>query len=531
MVEYPIEPTEIESRGETPDGTSAAKSASARQMAHLQPSVLGAQNLNDLKGKSVRGGAVTLLGQGLSFALQIGSTVVLARLLTPADYGLQGMVYTLTGFFSLFKDAGLSVATVQRETLTHEQASTLFWINTALGALLTAMVAASAPLLVMFYKEPRLLWVTVASASVFLLNGLTIQHRALLNRSMRFTAISGIDLGSALVGTGVGIYMAAHGYRYWSLVGVSVSGSTMSAAMHFILVRWLPGKPVRGSGIRSMVRFGSTVTLNSLIVYLGYNAEKILLGRFWGVGPLGIYSRAYSLANLPVQQFIGSVGAVAFPLLSRVQSDADRLRRTFMKCHSMVVSLIIPAVIACSLFADEIIATLLGPKWNGVSPVVRLLTPTVLVFALINPFSWFLRATGRVRRSLNIALLIAPVVILGILVGLPYGPTGVAMGYSGAMFILWVPSVGWAKHRTGITTRNYMDTIKHPLIAGVGGAAAGWSFKEAMENSLAPLPLLLLGVTVSFAVYVCILLFVLKQRDMYFDLFRQLIPRNRTAAN
>jgi O-antigen/teichoic acid export membrane protein len=519
----------IKSLSDPPDAASESEVANSRHQRAVEQSLLGTRDLGDLKGKSVRGGAVTMLGQGLSYALHIGSSFVLARLLSPTDYGLLAMVYTLTGFFGLFRDAGLGVATVQRETLTHEQASTLFWINTAVGAVLAAVVASLGPVLVIFYKEPRLLWVTVASASVFLLHGVAIQHRALLNRAMRFSAITGIDVGSGVVGTVVGIYMAARGYGYWALVGISISSSVVSTATYFFVMPWLPGKPVRGSGIRSMVRYGSTVSLNSMVVYFAYNTEKILLGRFWGAAPLGIYGRAYSLANLPIRQFIGSVGAVAFPLLSRVQSDAERLRRTFLKCHGLVVSLMIPAVIVCSLFADEIIATLLGPKWNGVAPVARLLTPTVLAFALINPLSWFLRATGRVRRSLNIALLIAPVVILGILAGLRHGPTGVATGYSSAMLLLSVPLVVWAKHGTGITTEDFLNTIKNPLLAGAGGAAVGWAFKLAVQSFLPPLALLVLGVALSLAVYAGILLFVLNQKSVYLDLLSQLIPRNRTA--
>jgi len=530
MAEYPTEPTLIVSQGETPDDASGSGGASGLHQTRVEQGLFGARNHGDLKGRSVRGGAATMLGQVLSFGLQLGSTVILARLLTPSDYGLQGMVYTLTGFFSLFKDAGLSVATVQKDTLTHEQASTLFWINTGVGAFLALLVAASGRFLAIFYKEPRLLWVTVASASVFLLHGIAIQHRALLTRAMRFTAITGIDVSSAVVGTGVGIYMAARGYGYWSLVGLSISSSIVSTVTYFFVMPWMPGRPVRGSGIRSMLRFGSTVTLNSFVVYLGYNTEKILLGRFWGAEPLGIYGRAYALANLPVQQFIGAVGAVAFPLLSRVQNDGERLRRTFLKCHALVVSLMIPAVIVCSLFAHEIISALLGPKWNGVAPVARLLTPAVLAFALINPLSWLLRAMGLVRRSLNIALLIAPVVVLGVLAGLSHGPTGVAMGYSAAMILLSVPMVAWAKHGTGITTRNYFDAIKHPLIAGAGGAAAGWAFKAGFQNSMGALPLLVLGVTLALAVYAAILLFVLRQRHIYVDLVRQLNPRKAPAV-
>jgi O-antigen/teichoic acid export membrane protein len=149
---------------------------------------------SDFKRKSVRGGAAAIFSQGIGMALQIVTTVVLARLLSPTDYGLQAMVITLTGFFSLFKDAGLSVASVQRETLTHEQISTLFWINTVVGALLMTVVAASGPMLAAFYKEPRLVWITVASATVFLLNSLAVQHRALLDRSMQFTTSAKVEI-------------------------------------------------------------------------------------------------------------------------------------------------------------------------------------------------------------------------------------------------------------------------------------------------------------------------------------------------
>lgn len=491
----------------------------------IQQSLSGSIPLNEMKGKSVRGGALTIISQASSFLLQLGSTVVLARLLTPTDYGLQGMVYTLTGFFSVFKDAGLSVAAVQRETLTQEQTSTLFWINTGVGAVLTLLVAALSPFLVVFYHEPRLLWVTIASAATFLLNSLSIQHRAMLSRSMRFTAITQIDVGSSIVATAVAIVMAVLGFRYWSLVGYALSLPVASAVGHWMALPWVPGRPRRGTGIRSMIRFGSTVTLNSIVVYLAYNAEKILLGRFWGVEQLGLYGRAYSLANLPVQQFIAAFGAVTFPVLSRMQNDKERLRRWFLKVFSVVVSFIVPGVVVCSLFADEIIATLLGPKWEGVAPIVRLLTPAVLAFGLINPISWLLRALGEVGRSLKIALMIAPTVILGIFFGLRYGPTGVAMGYSVAMILLSVPMIVWAKHGTGVTTRDYFAAIGPSVLSGAAGAVAGLVFKFAFQNRLESLPLLLMGVSLSCGVYACILLFVLKQKSMYVGLLKELIKR------
>ncbi len=515
--------------GDSLDPSVATQRPVSRQYDEARQSLSGGASATEVKRRSVRGGAATVLGQGLGMALQMGSTVVLARLLTPSDYGLQGMVFTLTGFFSLFKDAGLSVATVQRESLTEDQISTLFWINLAVGVVLMILVASLGPFLVVFYKEPRLLLVTMASATVFLFNSLAVQHRALLDRSMRFATTAKIDLLSLGIGAAVGITMAAFKCGYWSLVGQAVTSPIVGMAGVWIAMPWRPGGPKRSTGVRSLVRFGGTVTLNSFVVYIAYNAEKILLGRYWGAAALGLYGRAYQLANQPVQQLTGSIGTVAFPALSRLQGDTQRLCRFFLKAHSIVISLTVPVVIGCALFADEIIAALLGPKWVGTAVVLRLLAPTVLVFALVNPLSWLLRATGRVGRSLKIALVICPVVILGIVAGLRYGPPGVAIGYSTAMLLLAVPLVAWAKHGTGVSTLDYLNSIKRPLVSGALGGFAGWLCKVFLHGTLAPLPLLIVGLTVAFAVYAFVLLIVMGQKEVYADLLSHLLQRDRAV--
>jgi len=485
---------------------------------------------SEFKQKSVRGGALSMFGQGVGMALQIGTTIILARLLLPTDYGLQSMVFTLTAFFSLFKDAGLSVATVQRETLTREHISTLFWINIGLGTLLTVIVAAAAPLLAVFYKEPRLLWLTVASASIFLFNSLSVQHRALLDRSMRFATNVKIDILCAVISAFIAIGMAALGCGYWSLICQNISLPLVGTIAVWIAMPWIPGKPRWTPELKSMVRFGGTVTLNSVVVYVAYNMEKILLGRYWGAAPLGIYGRAYQLATLPVQQLIGAVHTIAFSVLSRMQGEMERLQRAYLKSLSLIVSLTIPVVISSGLFSNEIVAVVLGPRWTESAPVLRLLSPTVMFLALVNPFSWFLSATGQVRRSLNTAFLICPVVILGIIVGLRYGPRGVAVGYSSAMVLLFVPIVAWATYGTGITARAYWNAVKRPLAAGFLGGFAGWLFQRLCADQLAPLPLLVLELTISCSAYGAILLFAMGEKDFYFDLVRQILPQRQNKA-
>src|SRR5882724_781270 len=234
-------------RGEESSDSYAQGCGGAQETVIRRPRVtftegpFGTPTTSELKQRSVRGGAVALLAQGLAFVLQTGSTVVLARLLSPEDFGLQGMVVVMTGFLGLFRDAGLSVASVQREVLTHEQTSTLFWINVAVGAFLTIAAASMGPLLVGFYHEPRLLSIAIASAAAFLFNSLAVQHRALLNRAMRFVTIAKIDLLALAVGATTGVTMAVLGCGYWALVGLAVSGPLVTAAAVWMAMPWRPG--------------------------------------------------------------------------------------------------------------------------------------------------------------------------------------------------------------------------------------------------------------------------------------------------
>jgi PST family polysaccharide transporter len=479
-------------------------------------------NPEHLKRKSVRGGMVAVSAQVLKFGLQTGSVMVLARLLSPEDFGLQGMVVALTGILGLFSDVGLSAATVQRDIVTHEQISTLFWINVAVGAALTVLAVALAPALVILYKEPRLYWVTIISASAFFVNGLAVQHNALLQRAMRFVTMAKISLVSLAFSSVVGIGMAFSGGGYWSLVGMVVSGTLFSTLGAWLAVPWLPGWPSRRAGVRKMLHFGGTVTANSLVIYLAYNAEKVLLGRFWGAEALGLYGRAYQLVNLPVQQLNASLSSVAFPALSQIQHDGERLCRSFLRGYTVLLSLTVPVIITSAIFAEEIIRLLLGRKWMEAAPLLRLLMPMVLGFAMMNPFGWFLMATGRARRSLNISFLIAPTVLVAVLGGIRYGAKGVAFAYSLAIVLVVIPVIAWAIHGTGITLRTYGHAIKSPLLSGVLGGVCGLGVKVALGAVWSAIPLLIVGTCVLLGVYVWMLLAVMDQRALYADLLKHL---------
>jgi O-antigen/teichoic acid export membrane protein len=478
--------------------------------------------MKDLKERTLRGGLSKFLAQGANFVLRIGSLMVLARLLDPKDFGLVGMVTAVTGVFGMFKDAGLSMATVQRATITNEQVSTLFWINMLVGAIFGIVLLAIAPVLASFYHEPRLFAVTVALAAGFLFNAAGVQHSALLQRQMSFTTLAIIEIVASFVSIAVGIGLALAGYGYWALVGMSIMLPAVSTVCLWSSAKWFPGAPRRGVGISSMIRFGGTATLNSLVVYTAYNLEKVLLGRFWGAEALGIYGRAYQLINIATENLNSASGAVAFAALSRLQDDRDRFKNYFLKGYSVVLALTLPITIACALFANDIISILLGPKWKEAIPIFQLLTPTVLVFALINPMWWLLSSTGLLGRSLKIALVLAPLVIAAYVIGLPYGPTGVAFAYSAVMTLWVIPHIAWCVHGTMISLQDLFRAASRPFFSAIVAGGVAFTMQFFYGQSLSPFPRLLLGGGILLFLYLWMLLYVMGQKAFYLDLFRGL---------
>lgn len=228
---------------------------------------------------------------------------------------------------------------------------------------------------------------------------------------------------------------------------------------------------------------------------------------------------------MPTENLNGAIGLVALPALSRIQDDSDRSKNYFLKGYSLVLAMTLPVTIACALFADELILVFLGPKWKDAVPIFRLLTPTVLAFALLNPFSWQLLATGKVGKLLKMALVIAPVVIAGYAVGLRYGPGGVALGYSVALTLLIVPVIAWAKKGTAISSWDIMQAVSRPFLSAIVAAGVAFGVQFLYGRSLSPFVRLALGVVVLSGTYFWMLLHVMGQKALYVDLFRGLRKR------
>ena len=478
--------------------------------------------MKDLKERTIRGGLARLGAQGANFVIRGGSLMILARLLGPKDFGLVGMVTAFTGVLNLLRDFGLSSAAVQRTTVTKEQISTLFWINLLVGTLLGLLTIILAPVIAAFYHEPRLLGVTIVLAAGFVFNAAGVQHSALLQRQMRFTTMAVIGVVSLIAGTTIAIVGAKAGLGYWSLVAMTVSAPLISTVGAWLTAGWVPGMPRRGVGIRSMLRFGGTITLNGFVAYVAYNAEKVLIGHYWGADAIGIYGRAYQLVNIPTDNLNSAVGEVAFSALSRVQDDPVRFKSYFLKGYSLVLAMTLPLTIACVIFADDVVRVVLGAKWIEAVSIFRLLAPTIMIFALINPLGWLLYSLGLVRRSLNIALVFAPTLIAGYVIGLPHGPKGVAFGYSAVMTLWVLPFIAWCVHGTAVSFRDILSAVARPLFSGIVAGAVAFAVQHFYGQSMTPLPRLVLESSALLVTFFGLLLFVGGQKTLYLDLVRGL---------
>ena len=399
--------------------------------------------------RTARGGVVTIVSHGLKFALSIGATAILARLLTPHDYGLIGMVVVFTGFVAMFKDLGLSLATVQRPEITDEQISTLFWVNVTISVAITLLMILLAPLIGWFYGEPRLTLITMVTATGFLFGGLAVQHEALLKRQMRFYALSVIAFASMMIGYVVGIILAWRGAAYWSLVFSQLALLAANTLGVWFVCRWRPGRPRRNTGVRSMLSFGGNITGYALINYVSKNTDSLVVGRMFGPQVLGLYTKAVQLLTLPTDQINEPLATVSIPALSRLADSPERYRQAYLRIMEKVIMVTMPAVMLMLATADWLVLIILGPQWIDSAKILVFMAVAGLFQPVAATGGWLLVSQGRVRDMLRWSLINAPISILSIVAGVPWGVVGVAVSFSLGRILVAIPLLFWFVGRSG----------------------------------------------------------------------------------
>ena len=428
--------------------------------------------LENLRQLTISSSIVTMGAQGAMFILNLGSIMILARLLSPHDFGLLAMVTAIMGFLRIFKEAGLSTPTVQREAITHAQVSNLFWMNLCLSTTIGLLVALSAPAIAWFYREPRLTGITVALSFTFLLEGSVTQHLAILNRQMRFGTLAVIQIVSMIAGVSVGIVMAWLACGYWSLVALQLTTPTVAFLLIWINSAWFPQLPTRHSGTRSLVTFGANLAVSGLIWTLARSVDGVLIGRFFGSNSLGLYSRASILLHRPVEQLLGPIQSVFLPMFCRIQGEPERYRRVALQVFETVALISFFFAGLLLALARPLTLFLLGPNWGEAAPIFSAFAIGSIFLPLSWASTWLFVSQGRGKDWLVANSIVSVLAICSMVAGLPFGPTGVAFAYSVSGVLVFLPIMYYFSAHTGpVTTSDlWMATLRH---APVWGAAFG----------------------------------------------------------
>lgn len=434
--------------------------------------------------RAARGALTTGGGQALRLAVQMLSIVVLARLLTPQDYGLVAMVMTVASIAEIFRDFGLSAAAIQAPTLSRQQRDNLLWANTGIGAGLTAIVAACAPLVARFYQQPALVGIAQALAVTFLLNGLATQYRAGLNRDLRFASLAGIDVLAQVIGFCVGLALAASGAGYWALVGMQLAVSASALVLALAAGRWLPRLPSRGTDIRGFFRFGWHLVATQLLGYASNNVDSLIIGRSFGSEPLGLYDRAYRVLMVPLSQVRTPTTTVALPILSQLREDPERYAR-FVALGQLALGYTVVAGLGLALGTSGLLVpVVLGPQWTSAAPLFAVLALAGIFQTLAFVGYWVYLSRALTRQLLQYSTVSTAVKVLCVVVGSRWGVMGVAVGVAVGPGIMWQVSLWWLGRITDVPARTlWLGGLRVLAMALVG---AGVSHGAAQLGAGAP---------------------------------------------
>ncbi len=431
----------------------------------------------NLREKSIKGGLSTVGAQITSFALNIGSTVIMARMLLPNDYGLVAMVTSFTGFVLIFKDLGFAQAIIQRETITQKEVSMIFWLNFYISILLGGIVLLMGPALVVFYKEERLLPICIAYAIIAVLGGVSTLHSALLNRQMKFKALARITILSSFISLVGGLLLAYYQYGYWAIVAINLISALAQTVLLWMNCDWRPSFSKIDKSIKEYVNFGAGVTGFNMINYFSRNLDNILIGKYIGIQPLGLYNKAYQLLMLPISQLRDPLNAVGTPAMSSLLKQPEKYR-TYYKEYLFLLSFFsLPIVVYLFVCSQPIIYVVLGPNWTSASKIFQLLAITALIQPIASTRGMILLSSGQSKRYFMWGIWNAVAVILAFFTGLQWGIEGIAIAYAVANYVILVPSLQFCYKNTSIKVADFFTTtFSSFLFSALAGVAAYFVF-------------------------------------------------------
>ncbi|MBE0596617.1 MAG: MOP flippase family protein, partial [Desulfuromonadales bacterium] len=433
--------------------------------------------------------------------MQLVTTIILARLLDPADFGLMGMATVVTGFILLFRDMGTASAVIQRRQSSPALLSGLFWFNVAFGLLAAALLYLLAPLLASFYHEARVTPLLRLLALSFVISGLGTLHQALLERGLEFARLARIEVAATLAGAAVGIGAALSGQGVWSLVYQTLTLTAVTTALLWFFSGWRPGLALGLHEVRQVMSYSLNLTGFNVFNYFARNADYLLIGRYLGATELGYYTLAYRLMLYPLQNISAVVARVMFPVYVRMQDDNARFSRTYLRVAAAVALVTFPLMLGLLALAEPFVLAVFGPSWQPVVLLLQILAPLGIAQAIVPLVGSIYQAKGRTDWMFRWGVVASALFVISFLIGIRWGVIGVALAYAVAFLALSYPAQAIPFRLIGLRVRELMAVLWRPFAISVLMAATVFGFTASIPAGTGSLLTLCLAVLIGITLY------------------------------
>ena len=392
-------------------------------------------------------------------------TTILARLLTPSDYGLIGMATVITGFLTLFVDFGTGMAIVQQERLAKEQLSSIFWLNIAIGLVLSLIVVAVSPLAARFYGEPALISLVSVIAIGFPLTSLGVVQGSLFRRKLQFDTLVKINLVAVVLAGLAGVGAAVAGWGVWALVAQFLAQSLINTCLLWSVSPWRPRLLFARQDLRQIASFSTNLVGFNVINYFARNADNLLIGRVLGAGPLGLYALAYRLMLYPISNLSGVVGQALFPAFSRLQSENERLSHAYLMSCRYIALVTFPLMAGMSLMAREVILVVYGSRWEEATVALQFLALVGTFQPMVSLYGSVILAQGFANWFFRWSVVISAVMVTSFAIGLRWGIVGVAGCYLAAQVLVTVIGLPILFRKGGTPFSGFLAVLRVPVTA------------------------------------------------------------------
>jgi|WetSurMetagenome_2_1015567.scaffolds.fasta_scaffold49806_2 O-antigen/teichoic acid export membrane protein len=443
------------------------------------------------------------LSRLLNGAMQMAFTIFLARLLDPSDFGLIAMVLVVAGFAGLFGDPGFAAALIQRKEIEERHLSSVFWMNILIGILLAGLFLSFSPLMAIFYHAPQLSLLGAFISALFIINAFKIVPYAILNRSLAFRKLAFVDTLTTLIAGITAVTLAREGFGAWSLAWQVVVSAFVSVVMIWGVSGWRPRLSFDPNAVRELLRFSMNLLGFNVYHYWVKNIDNLLIGGFIGSAGLGLYSKAYEILLLPINQITSTVGQVMIPSLSKIKDDRERFKKVYLEAVSGVAFIAFPLMLGLLVVADSFVLGLYGEKWSEAIPILRVFCILGVIYSIAATAGWIYTAQGRTDLLFLWGLASGAVIMLSIVVGVIIGtPLAVALSLAivgGAIHVY--PQFTIPGKLIGMELRDVLRSIADVFICSVIMACVVWLIGLIFPSSVSHLTRLLLQVPLGIVTY------------------------------